>query len=82
MFKLITKFFGTKSERDIKEVLPYVDKTNQEYAKLKAISDDELREKSKEVRKYIDDQLKEIDTKIQELQARASDNPDLDIFER
>ena len=45
--KLLTKLFGTKSDRDIKEILPYVEKTNEEFALLKNISDDELRNISK-----------------------------------
>ena len=42
--KGITKIFGTKSERDIKEILPYVDKTNEEFEKLSTLSNDQLRE--------------------------------------
>ena len=32
--KGITKIFGTKSERDLKELTPYVGKVNDEYNKL------------------------------------------------
>jgi preprotein translocase subunit SecA len=39
----IQKFFGSKSERDIKEVQPYVTKILEEYDKLQYISNDELR---------------------------------------
>lgn len=82
MFKMITKFFGTKSERDIKEILPYVDKTNQEYEKLKGISDDELRQKTRDIRQYIDDKLSDIDTKLNNLHDQIAANPDLDILEK
>ena len=47
--KGLTKVFGTKSDRDIKEVLPVVDQINQEFEKLSAISNDELRGKTNEI---------------------------------
>ena len=49
--KALTKIFGTKSDRDIKGILPYVDQTNAEYEKLTSISDDELRGRTKENQK-------------------------------
>ena len=44
--KALKKIFGSKSDRDIKIIMPYVEKTNEEYAKLQSISDDELRAKT------------------------------------
>ncbi len=46
-------FLGNKYERDIKEISPYIDKIRIEFEKLKDISNDELREKSAELRKEI-----------------------------
>ncbi len=80
--KGIAKIFGTKSERDIKEVLPYVDKINAEYNQLQSISDDKLRAKSAEVKSIIDEQLKSIDDQIAALHQRIEDDPDLDIHEK
>ena len=48
--KALKKIFGTKSDRDIKVVMPYVEKTNEEYAKLQEVSDDELRAKTELVK--------------------------------
>ena len=47
--KGLTKVFGTKSDRDIKEVLPIVEQINKEFAKLKDLSHDELRAKTTDV---------------------------------
>ena len=44
--KTVAKLFGTKSDKDIKEVLPYVSKVNEEYAKLTNLTDDQLRHKT------------------------------------
>lgn len=80
--KTIAKVFGTKSERDIKEITPYVSLINQEYAQLAAISDDELRARTLAVKGIIDDRLKDIDVRIAALHQRIVDEPDLDIMQK
>ena len=65
--KALTKIFGTKSDRDIKIILPYVDKTNEEYEKLVSLSDDELRGKTEHIKQIIDERLEEIDSQISSL---------------
>ncbi|MCR6642346.1 MAG: hypothetical protein NVV82_26010 [Sporocytophaga sp.] len=71
MFELIakgiTKIFGTKSERDLKELGPYVQLVNDEYAKLKSISDDQLRSKTAELKAIIASDLKSVDDQIASL---------------
>jgi len=80
--KGIAKVFGTKSERDIKEILPYVDKTNEEYRKLQDISDDELRGKTQILKSKIDDHLADIDQQINELHQRIDDDETLDVHQK
>ena len=58
MFKIFSKIFGTKSERDLKDLTPYVDKVNAEYVKLTSLSNDELRDSSDALKKHIAEQLK------------------------
>ena len=41
--KTVAKIFGSKSERDLKEITPYVALINAEYAKLAGLTDDQLR---------------------------------------
>ncbi|GAB4015124.1 preprotein translocase subunit SecA [Spirosoma koreense] len=67
MINLIAKFFGTKSQRDIKELLPYVEKVNTEFARLKDLSNDELRQISAELKAQIADELSDIDNQLAEL---------------
>jgi len=80
--KALKKIFGTKSDRDIKIIMPYVEKTNEEYAKLQSISDDELRGKTLFIKEIIDNHLKEIDNQIKELHQNVEDNPDMDIHDK
>ncbi|HET9135087.1 MAG TPA: preprotein translocase subunit SecA, partial [Candidatus Kapabacteria bacterium] len=53
MLKLLQKVFGSKAEKDVKELLPIVDEINEEFAKLQSLSDDELRAKTDEFRERI-----------------------------
>ncbi|WP_276089509.1 preprotein translocase subunit SecA [Pedobacter sp. JY14-1] len=71
MLGFLAKIFGSKSERDIKAIQPVVARINEEYAKLSAISNDELRSKTLEFKKTIADGLADIDSKINALKADA-----------
>ena len=75
----ITKIFGTKSDRDIKEIMPYVEKTKAEFAKLQGLSNDELRSKIDTAREKIKDHVSKIDTEIDDLKSRISANADMDV---
>ena len=82
MLKLITKLFGTKSGKDIKRVMPLVEETKREGEKLKSISHDELRGKTKEVQVYINEKLKPIDDQLAGLHKHVNDQPELDLHEK
>jgi preprotein translocase subunit SecA len=82
MLKLIAKIFGTKSQRDIKAVEPLVKETIAEYEKLQSINNDQLREKTNEVRQTIRNFVAQIDGQLAELHNSIADNPELDINEK
>ena len=77
--KGIAKVFGTKSDRDLKLMLPVVTQINEEYKKLTSISDDQLRGRTSELKAYIGEKLKSIDDELSSLHAQIADNPELDI---
>lgn len=81
MINLIAKFFGTKSQRDIKELLPYVEKVNAEFAQLKDLSNDELRRVSADLKAQIAAELADIDNQISEINEHVS-HPDVDVNEK
>ncbi|MCF2506579.1 preprotein translocase subunit SecA [Dyadobacter sp. CY107] len=81
MFKIFSKLFGTKSERDLKELTPYVDKVSAEYALLASLTNDELRAKSEGLKQHISDNLKSIDDQIAVLRQQAADEPNVDSKE-
>src|SRR5690606_20705905 len=78
----VAKIFGTKSDRDIKEVVPYVSKINEEYAKLTSLTDDQLRLKTIEIKGIIDERLKPTDEKIAALHKRVVDETELNIVQK
>ena len=77
--KGITKVFGTKSERDLKQIKPIIAEIKGEYEKLHAISDDELRNRTQELKNYINQELKEIDDDLAELHGSIGEDTTLDI---
>ena len=58
--EFMTKLFGNKSQRDLKEITPYVDKVKAVYPSIKALSNDELRAKTDEIKQRIQEPMLEI----------------------
>ena len=82
MFKFIAKIFGTKSEKDIKKIMPLVEETRRQGEALTGLSPDQLREKSRMLRDQIRTHLGDFDSRIAELQGRITAEPDMDIHEK
>ncbi|MFM1820048.1 MAG: hypothetical protein RLZZ402_407 [Bacteroidota bacterium] len=80
--KSVTKIFGTKSERDIKALMPIVESIKNEYSKLNSLSDDELRAKTAEFKLRIGDFVADIDNQITSLHASAEETEDVDAKDR
>ncbi len=78
----IAKIFGNKSDRDVKAILPLVDKIKAEFEALQNISNDALRAKTQEFKTRIADYLTELSTEIADLKAQVNDNVDMDIMEK
>ena len=82
MLKLIAKLFGTKSEKDIKRIMPLVEQTKQEGERVKSLSNDALRAETKKIQEQINQELKNIDDQLAGLHQKIADNPELDINEK
>ena len=80
--KGLAKVFGSKSDRDIKEVKPYVDKINKAFAEMRNISDEALRGKTQEIKGRIKDYLKEIDGELEALHKRIDSETGLEIAQK
>ena len=82
MLKFITRVFGTKSKKDIKQLMSVVKQINDEFDKLSSLSNDALRDKTQSVKEQINNFLKEIDEKIAALYKKIRDNPNTNIHEK
>lgn len=70
MLRLLKKIFGDKHTKDIKRILPIVEKINRYYEEYQKLSDDELRAKTIEFRLKIKEAIKDIDEKIAEIKTK------------
>ncbi len=80
--KSIAKVFGTKSDKDIKVLSPYVETTNEEFRKLAGLTNDQFRQKTADLQQYIKDKLAHIDNEVIALRTSSDENPDMLIDER
>ncbi|HEU4470847.1 MAG TPA: preprotein translocase subunit SecA [Flavisolibacter sp.] len=72
MIGFISKIFGgSKSEKDVKTILPLVTKINQNFQAYQSISNDELRNKTVVFRERIREHLKGIDQQIADTNQQA-----------
>jgi len=77
MLNIFKKVFGTKYDKDVKSINPYVDKTNAFYQEYQSLSNDQLRNKTLEFQDRIKTYLSEIDAQITEVQDNAGTEEDL-----
>ena len=78
MLNIIKKIFGDKHEKDLKVLWPIVDEINTHYETIKNLTDDELRNKTKEFKEKIQTHTEETRKQIEELKARLQSDEDFD----
>ncbi|MGM9774678.1 MAG: preprotein translocase subunit SecA [Candidatus Egerieousia sp.] len=70
---VLKKVFGSKEERDLKQVKPILNKVLVEYERVDKLSDDELREETSKLKKIIADRIAQDELKRNELRAKLED---------
>ncbi|MFN5210179.1 MAG: preprotein translocase subunit SecA [Bacteroidota bacterium] len=81
MLKFITKLFGNKSDRDLKDLSPLKDAVLEASAGITGLSNDELRAKTNSFKTYILEQAKSIEDESAGLRSQA-ENPETDLQEK
>lgn len=76
---ILTKLFGNKSQRDLKEITPIVNKIKDKYEDIKLLTNDELRNRTNEIRKSIQEDVQPEREQIQNLKKNVDD---LELSER
>ena len=75
-FKTILEaFFGNKASRDRKAIMPLVEKIKEAYPAIQALSNDELRAKTKEIQSYVQNSANDLKKQIDELKAKIEETP-------
>ena len=65
--EFLTKLFGNKSQRDLKEITPWVDKVKAVYPSIQALSNDELRARVDVIKQRLPDAVADEKAKVNEL---------------
>ena len=73
LISIISKLFGNKAQRDMREIQPYVDKIKEVYPEIDALSNDDLRARSQALMQRIVDQVSDKKNRIAELKAGIED---------
>src|SRR6186997_844056 len=66
-------FGGSKSEKDVKKIQPFVAEINKHFASFQSLTNDQLRNKTQEFRQRIKDHLTAIDNEISSANKRAEE---------
>jgi len=83
MFKNIIKsLFGTKADKDLKEINPRLNEILKAYETIKLLSNDELRAKTTSFREMISAHIAGEETKIQEIRQRIDNEVDMATDEK
>ena len=79
---IFKSFFGDKSSKDIKRMMPIVDKVNAEFAKLHDLSNDELRALTQKLRQDLKEAVKEEESKLSEYKKQLETSANLTVKEQ
>ncbi|OQX72385.1 MAG: preprotein translocase subunit SecA [Bacteroidetes bacterium 4484_276] len=83
MFKnIFKKIVGSKSLRDNKQLDPILKTTLEAYETIKSLSNDELRAKTLEFKKRINDYIADDENKIKEIKERISNDLEMNVDEK
>ena len=70
---LLKKMFGSKADRDLKEIKPILNKTLAAYEKIDKMSDDDLRAEAQRIKKVIADRIAADEAKKKGLREQLED---------
>ncbi len=82
MLSFISKMFGTKSDKDIKAIMPIVNAVLKAEKELAHLSNDELRAKTLDFKKIISDAVAAEQAEIESIKNKIAANPTMNIVEK
>lgn len=82
MANFLSKLFGTKADRDLKEVQPLLNATLKIYPEIQKLSNDELRAKTIEFKERINKEVASEEEELNTLRIRIEEEYDMPIDEK
>jgi preprotein translocase subunit SecA len=82
MANFLSKLFGTKADRDLKEVQPLLNATLKVYPEIQKLSNDELRAKTIEFKNRIRKEVEAEETELATLRQRIEEEYDMPVDEK
>jgi len=74
--------FGSKSEKDVKKLMPIVDAVHIAEKNITGLSNDELRNKTAEFKQIINEKIAKENEQIASIKSQIKENPTMDIIEK
>ena len=78
MLKIFEKIFGSKHDKDVKKIQPVIAAINELHAAMGSLSDEQLRQKGRELKQKVRGAIEPIEQKKKELFLKL-DNPDITL---
>ena len=82
MANFLSKLFGTKSDRDLKEVKPFLDATLKIYPEIQKLDNDQLRAKTIEFKERIRKEVEAEENELSTLRQRIEEEYDMPVAEK
>ncbi len=82
MLSFLKKMLGSKSDKDIREINPVLEKIKVVYPLIEKLSNDELRQKTTEFKEKISVATAEIEKTIADLKEQIESDPEMDMDEK
>ena len=73
--KFLRSLFGDKSSRDMKLIQPLVEKVKAVYPEIQKLDNDALRQRTKEIQRFIQDSAQQQKAEIEKLKATIEETP-------
>ena len=73
--KLLRSLFGDKSSRDMKLIQPFVEKVKAAYPAIQQLGNDELRQRTKDIQRQVQDSAQKQKEEIEKLKATIEETP-------
>ncbi len=71
--KILSKFLGNKSDKDIREIMPIIQQIHKEYDRIKVLSNDDLRGETFKLKEGINEHIRPEKEEIDALKVKVEE---------